>query len=249
MFSNDPQNQRAMLVLQGNVKPQIEVQPSTNIAFRGMADQLEEKAIDLIATSQRFTIQKVESNLEDKIRYKIETVEEGKHYRLIIANLLKQGTYNGFVKCFTDVPEKSEIMIRVSGFIEGEVSVKPLMVLVGKMSAQQPTRTGKVLVVSNRNKPFEIKKLTYDDKLIEVKQEPLSKEPGFSIEITPKMENVSTGTGGRQQTTLTIQTDVQSDEPQQVQIHIINVAETAPADSAAPQAPPNPAEAPKAPPQ
>jgi hypothetical protein len=245
VFSNDPQNQRVSLVMQGNVKAQIEVQPSTSIAFRGMADQLEEKTIDLVSTSQRFKIQKVESNLEDKVGYKTETVEDGKHYRLKITNLLKQGSYNGFVKCFTDVPEKPEITIRVSGFIEGEVSAKPMMVLVGKMATQQPVRTGKVLVVNNRNKPFQIKKLTYDENLIEVKQEPLAKEPGYSLEITPRMANVPASAGGRQQTTLTIQTDVQSDEPQQVQVHIINTADTAPAASATPQTSSKPAEAPK----
>ena len=239
VFSNDPQNERTMLVLQGNVKALIEIQPN-NITFRGLADQMEEKTIELVSTSQRFTIQKVESNLEEKVRYKLETVEAGKHYRLKVANLLKQGNYSGYIKCFTDVPEKAEIMIRISGFIEGDVAVKPLMVLVGKMAAQQPVRTGKVLVVSNRNKPFQIKKLTYDEKLIEVKQEPLPKEPGFSLEISPKTENLPTGTGGRQQTTLTIQTDVPSDEPQQVQIHIINTADMAPSRATSPQASPQP---------
>jgi len=90
VFTNDPQNQRASLTLQGNVKAQIEVRPSPNVALRGLADQLEEKTIDLVSTSQRFTIQKVDSNLEGKAGYKIETVEEGKHYRLKITNLLKQ---------------------------------------------------------------------------------------------------------------------------------------------------------------
>ncbi len=213
---------------------------------------MEEKTIDLVSTSRPFKIQKVESNLDEKVGYKTETVEDGKHYRLKVTNLLKQGSYSGFVKCLTDVPEKPEITIRVSGFIEGEVSVKPMMVLVGKMAVQQPVRTGKVLVVSNLNKPFQIKKLTYDEKLIEVKQEPLPKEPGYSLEITPKMANLPTAAGGggdRQQTTLTIQTDVQSDEPQQVQVHIVNVANTAPAASTTPQAPAKPAETPKKTPQ
>jgi hypothetical protein len=237
--SNDPQNPRSMLVMQGNVKPVIELQPSGNIIFRGMADQLEEKTINFSSSKRQFAIQKVESNLEGKIRYQMETVEAGKQYRLKITNLLKQGNYNGFIKCYTDVPEKSEIQLRVSGYIEGEVSVKPLMVLVGKLSVQQPVRAAKVLVVNNRKKPFQIKKLTFDEKLIEVKQEPLPNEPGYSLEITPKEEGMPATVGGRSQTTLTIQTDVQSDEPQQVQIHIVNASTTAPAGSSAnPNAPP-----------
>jgi hypothetical protein len=248
--TNDPQNPQSTLVLQGNVKPVIEVQPSGNIIFRGMAGQLEEKTINLTSTKRQFAIQKVESNLEDKIRYQMETVEAGKQYRLKVTNLLKQGNYNGFIKCYTDVPEKSEIQIRVSGYIEGEVSVKPLMVLVGKLSLQQPVRAAKVLVVNNRKKPFQIKKLTFDETMIEVKQEPLPNESGYSLEITPKEESMPVAVGGRSQTSLTIQTDVQSDEPQQVQIHIVNASNTTPAGPAeSPQAPPPPATAPKGGPQ
>jgi hypothetical protein len=248
--SNDPQNSRSTLVLQGNVKPLIEVQPASNIIFRGMADQLDEKAINLTGTKRQFAIQKVESNLEDKIRYRLETVEAGKQYRLKITNLLKQGNYNGFIKCYTDMPEKPEIQIRVSGYIEGEVSVKPLMVLIGKLSTQQPVRTGRVLVVSNRKKPFQIQKLTYDEKMVEVKQEPLPNDAGYSLEITPKVEALPTAVGGRSQTSLTIQTDVQSDEPQQVQIHIVNSSDPAQAGPpGSPQASPMPPQAPKGPQQ
>jgi hypothetical protein len=249
VFNNDPQNPRATLTLQGTVKALIEVQPANDMKFRGMAEQLTEKTIDLVGTSQRFRIQKVESNLDDKIRYQMETVEEGKHYRLKVTNLLKQGNYNGFIKCTTDLSEKSEITIRVNGYIEGEISVKPLMVLIGRLSAQQPVRSGKVLVVSNRNKPFQIKTLTYDEQLIEVKKEPLPNEPGFSLEVMPRMENLPTGAGGRQQTSLMIITDVQSDEPQQVQVHIMNTAEATASKPSGPQVPPQPPEAGKGPPQ
>ncbi len=232
------------MVLQGTVKPLIEIRPTTNISFRGLAEQQTEKTIELVGTTQQFKIQKVESNLEEKIRYQIETVQDGKHYRLKVTNLLKQGNYNGFIKCFTDVPEKSEVMVRVTGYIEGEVSVKPLMLIVGKLAAQQPARSAKVLVVSNHNKPFQITKLTYDDKLIAVKQEPLQKETGFSLEVTPKMENVTPGATGRHQTVLTVITDAQPNEPQNVQVHIINTPDETSAGPPGAQAPPTPSSGP-----
>lgn len=247
--SNDPQNSRGLLVLQGRVKALIEVQPSGNIAFRGLADQIEEKTINLVSTNRQFAIQKVESNLEDKIRYQMETVEAGKHYRLKVANLLKQGTYNGFIKCTTDLPEKPDIQIRVNGYIEGEVSVKPLMILVGKLGAQQPVRTGKVFVTNNRKKPFQIKNLTYDDKLIDVKQEALPDGTGYSLEIVPKQDSLSTVAGGRQTTSLKIETDIPNDESRQVQIHIMNSSDTPPAGATGPQAPPKPPDAAKGPKQ
>lgn len=221
VFSNDPQNPRSMLIIQGKIQAVVEIRPATNIAFRGMADQQPEKTVDLVGTTKPFKIVKVESNLGEKIRYQLETMEEGKHYRLKIANLFKQGNYSGFVKCTTNVPEKPEIQVRVSGYLEGEISVKPLTVLVGKFAAQQAVRAGKVSVTSNRKKPFQIKKLTYDEKLIQVKQEPLAQGNGFSLEITPRVDQLPAGGEGRHQTTLTILTDVAADEPQTVQVHII----------------------------
>lgn len=224
VFNNDPQNPRTLLVLQGNVKSLIDVRPA-NISFRGMADQLSEEVVELNSTGQRFRILKVENSLEDKVRYDLETVEDGKKYRLKVVNLAKRGTYSGFIKCFTDMAEKSEVVIRISGYIEGAITVKPMTVLIGKMAPQQPVRNGKVMVVSNLGKPFKITRLIYDDKMIGVLQEPLPKETGFSLEISPKLDNSSLGS--RQQTVLTIQTDVAPEEQLQVQINIFNAKETA----------------------
>lgn len=51
--------------------------------------------------------------------------------------------------------------------IEGDISVKPQTILVGRLAAQQPERSGKITVMSNRNKPFHILKLTYDESMID----------------------------------------------------------------------------------
>ena len=189
VFTNDPQNPRLQLVMQGNVKALVEVRPGNAVSFRGMADQLTERTVDMVTTSQPFRIQKVENTLGDKIAYQLETVAEGKHYRLKISNQVKQGSYNGFVKCYTDHPQKPDIVIRVSGSVEGEIAVKPPTVLIGKLATQQPIRI-QTVVVNNRNKPFSITKLSYDEKLIHVTQQPLPKEQGFSLEISPVLESI-----------------------------------------------------------
>lgn len=213
--------------MQGTVKTLIDVHPSNSIIFRGLAEQQTEKVIELVGTSQPFHIEKVESSLDDKITQKLETVEDGKHYQLKVSNAVKQGNYNGFIKITTDLPQKPEIVIRVSASIEGDIAVKPQTILVGKLAAQQPPRQGKIMVISNRNKPFQITKLTYDEHLLKVTQEPLPKEPGYALEITPLMENVAAGS--RQQTTVTIETDATPDVKYDVQVHIINAGDSAPA--------------------
>jgi hypothetical protein len=224
VFSNDPQNPRFILTLQGTVKALIDVRPSTNVSFRGMAEQLGDQTIELVSVSTPFQIQKLGTDLEEKIAYQLETVEDGKHYRLKVSNRLKSGNYNGFIKLSTDMPKKPDIIVRVNGYIEGEIGVKPQTLLVGKLSPQQPVRTGKVLVVSNRNKPFQIKQLSFDEKLLQVSQQPLPNATGFTLEIIPNPQNVPVG--GRQNTILTIETDAAPEEKQEVQIHVFNSAES-----------------------
>lgn len=111
--------------MQGKVRTLIDIRPVEAVFFKGKADKIGESTIELIGILEPFHITKVDTNLEDKVAHRLETVEDGKHYRLKLTNLLKQGRYNGFVKLHTDLSRKSEVMIRVNGSIEGEISVKP----------------------------------------------------------------------------------------------------------------------------
>jgi hypothetical protein len=224
VFSNDLQQSRVTLTLQGTVKSLVEVRPSNTITFRGTASQLQEQIVTLEGASQPFHITKVENNLEGKISYQMETVEEGKQYKLKISNQMKQGNYAGYIKCSTDLPQKPLVVVRVLGYVEGEIAVRPQTILVGKLLSQQSVRVGKVLVVSNQDKPFHITSLNFDENLMNVIQQPLPNDRGFSLEITPKLENIPEGT--RNQTALTIETDLTPGERYEVQVHVLNSGET-----------------------
>jgi hypothetical protein len=223
VVSNDPQNSRSVLVVKATVKNLIDLRPA-GVSFRGMADQQTEKAIDIIGASELFYITGVESNLEEKVAYRLETVEEGKQYRLMVSNRLQQGSYSGIIKLHTDLAQKRDVSIRITGLIQGEISVNPKSIPVGKLAAQQPVRSAKVQVINNRNSPFQITGLTYDQRLIQVSQQPLPNQAGFSLDVTPVMQNIPVG--DRQQTTLIIQTDKIPDEKHEVQIQVYNVQDT-----------------------
>jgi hypothetical protein len=222
IFSNDPKKERVTLRVQGLVKSIIEVAPSNIVFFQGMADQFKEESIELIGGTETFHVQKVESNLNDQIAYQMETIEDGKRYRLKISNKLKQGNYNGFVKVFTDHPKKPEVLVRVNGVVTGEISVRPLALHVGKLDSntQQPPRKGVVAVLNNRDKPFKIVKLMYDEQLIDVTQKPIAEKQGFSLEITPKMEGIPKGE--QRQIPLVVETDANPQEKYTVQVYLYN---------------------------
>lgn len=224
VHSNDPLNPKTMVALQGVVKTFIDVQPSPHIAFRGTAENVSPASVDLVAaTGQTFRVLDVESNLQGKVGYELETVREGNHYRLKVVNRLDQGNYSGYLKVRTDQPQKPEIMLRVSGFIEGEVRVQPQTLMVGRMGPQQPARTGKVRVTNNRQKPFKITKITYDRDLLEVVEEPVPNEPAYSLEIRPRIDKLAVGE--RRQTVVTIETDAKPSEKYEIQVHVMNAAE------------------------
>ena len=174
---SDPQRAQVLLAMQGTVQTLIDVRPGNFVSFRGMADKLGEKTIELVGSAEPFHIAKTNTNLENKIAHQLETLKDGKHYRLKISNLVKNGSYNGFIRLHTDLAQNSEIMIRVNGSIEGEISVNPKALFIGKLSGEQPLRSGRVTVVTNSNRPLMITGLTYDEKILHVTQQfPLVRE-------------------------------------------------------------------------
>jgi hypothetical protein len=78
-----------------------------------------------------------------------------------------------------------------------------------------------VLVIGNSGKPFKITRLTHDEKLMSLSQHPLTDKNGYRIEITPKLENLPKG--ARQQTVLTVETDLTPDASQEVTIQVLSV--------------------------
>ncbi len=149
------------MALSGRVIALIDVRPTDMVSFRGMAERLRESIIELVGESRPFHITGIENSAEGKVSHKLETIEDGKHYRLKLTNLVKEGSYAGYITLHSDLPQKSEIKIRVNGIIEGPISVNPKTLILGKLADRQPVRSGKVMVVSNNNRPFKITKITH----------------------------------------------------------------------------------------
>lgn len=223
VHSNDPQRAQVLLAMQGTVQTLIDVRPGNFVSFRGMADKLGENTLELVGGGEPFHIVKVTTNLENKVAHQLETIKDGKHYLLKISNLVKNGNYSGFISLHTDLARNSEIMIRVNGSIEGELSVNPKTLFIGKLSGDQPLRSGRVTVVSNTNRPFNITRLSYDEKILQVARTPISTKTGYSLELSPRLERIAPGT--RQRTALAIETDVDSGERLEVLIEVFNLTQ------------------------
>jgi hypothetical protein len=220
--SNDPEKSSFTLTVKGTVKPLFQVRPGNSISFRGTGDQVKDVTLEISTMSQPFHIQKVESNLEGKVSHQLETVAEGQSYRLKVGNLLKEGNYSGALKLITDLPGGKSVVIRISGRIEGEINVNPKSIFMGKHPSQELIAARTVSVRSNRKKPFQITKLSYDENLIKVDAQPLPDKSGYNLVVSVRMPNVPSGNSV--ETTITVQTDLDPEAKQEIQVRLINQA-------------------------
>ncbi len=223
IVSDDPENPRMVVSVEGKVDPLIRILPEKSVSFQGASDTIKESVVDLVSASRAFHIRGSDDTLDKKASYRLETVEEGRHYRLKISNNTKLGNYRGYITLHTDLAEKPELTIWVKGSIEGEISVRPKTLIVGRLSPDQGVITGKVLVTDNLNRNFRIVKCSFDERVINLYQS--SMLGGFSLDVAPNMQNIPPG--GRLQTTLIIETDVESGAKQEVQIQAINLGDKA----------------------
>lgn len=216
---NDPRNPRTVLTMTGKVIPLILLRPSRYVQFHGASGRLPPAALELAANPAPFRILKTEDNLQGKVSYNLETIEDGKRYRLSIANEAREGNYAGFIRVLTDHPEKPELMVRVNGRIEGNIAVRPSSVVVGNPQGKDQVQSGKVVIISNHGDSFQITQMNFDERLLEVQKQPLYGQAGFVLEIKPKMENIAAGVGT--ETSIQVQTDIPG-EKKEIKVRVIN---------------------------
>ena len=220
VFSNDPSQGRARITLTGQVQPLIEVQP-TSLLFRGLPEEMRSSTVALTGVSEPFKVLKVRSTVDDDISYDLETLEEGKRYAVKVSNKrLEAGQYRGLLKIETDHPRKPQVVVRVRGYVEGGISVRPRVITVGKLFPERPVRTGQFTVTSRQGEPLEIVRLTYDESLLEVNRKSLKDSDGkeLLLEVVPRMERV--GPGEHRKTSLSMETS--TGQVREVQIHVIH---------------------------
>jgi len=220
VHTNDPQKPQFNLEMRAVVRPLIEVKPTNVLLFRGFIEQLKPQTIELISNGIPFHILKTENSVPQHLAVELETVEEGKRYRLRVTNIATSGNYSGYIVCRTDLPKRPELRIALTGVIETDVSVSPLALLIGRTASEQPLRTGEIKVHHNRNQTFQISRLTYDDQLILVSQEAMPDGSGYLLRVAPRLEAVPTG--GHRETTIMIETNAKNGTKDQVRVNVVN---------------------------
>ncbi|ROQ91080.1 hypothetical protein EDC27_2357 [Desulfosoma caldarium] len=220
VYCNDPQNPRVALALSVKVVPFIDVRPWDTVVFRGSAAQIKPQEVELESSKVPMQIVRVENGLEKEVRTRVETLANGKRYRVVLENLAEQGSYSGYVRVITDHPQKPEVLLSVRGMVEGPIGIRPTSLLVGKIKGNPEIRVGRVLVVHHGGAAFRITRLDYDAQLLEVTAKPQEGLTGYVLDVAAKLDTVALGTQKR--TPLKIETDIRPEDRLEVQIFVVH---------------------------
>lgn len=116
VYSNDPRNKPETISIGVFVRVSIHVSPNS-VNLLGVAGKSVTKTVNIRAGLEKpLSIEPIAFNLDKKVKYKLEPVQEGKDYRLMFTSIPgSAGTYHGFIKLKTNYSEKPVITIPIRG--------------------------------------------------------------------------------------------------------------------------------------
>lgn len=114
--SNDPKNRQIRLTLEGSVIPVIKITPSSTVLLSGKAGERKIKDLSISSgVDKPLMLRPLGFSLDGKVSYSLETVKEGKLYKISFQNNPDiKGNCDGYLRLGTNYNEKPEIRIRVS---------------------------------------------------------------------------------------------------------------------------------------
>jgi hypothetical protein len=201
VFSNDPKNPQVTIAMKGNVWTPIQMKPRSVRLNGSLGDKIE-RVVHLEGKKKDPLILKLTSvSIPDKVEVQLKEVEKGRNYQLTVKNIVKeQARYRGQIKLTTNYPEKSEIVIQVSGYVRAPVEARPKVLNFGRMSkerVQQLSKGGRamrrpVTVVSSKGN-LKIEKVELEKSLFKVVTK--ERQPGrvFQLMVEPILEKLKKG--------------------------------------------------------
>ena len=166
MYSNDPKKPTARIALTCLVKQYVSIKPSDRINMVGFEGDKLSHQVTIEATDEEpLEITDVYSNVDEKIKYKLETMEKGKKYSLEVKNQsTEEGFIRGNISLKTSSPNKPLINLPLYVKLQKELAVKPSSLAFGKINLEgegdlQKRLTKRVMVKKNRGENLTIKKI------------------------------------------------------------------------------------------
>lgn len=190
--SNDPDNPVMMVSITGDILPYVDVQPPQRVYLQGRFGETVQKTLHIKTNEEDldFQIRRVESNIDDKITYKLAQGEEEGTFDLHIwknPRLPADNTYGSiFVHTNSEHSPKKSIQVQV--ITRGAYTVQPSVLNFGNVRFGQEGEDGKpvsknVTIIRNQGK-FEIKDITFSSGRYSAEVHPLVDGKRFRVQVS-----------------------------------------------------------------
>lgn len=116
VYTNDPARQMEVITVQAFVKTVIMVSPRA-VFLQGKGTDAVTKSVEIKGDPARtLSIEPVDFSLNHRVKYAVEEISRGKHYRIHFTSIPKAADqYQGALRLKTNYPEKPELVIYVRG--------------------------------------------------------------------------------------------------------------------------------------
>ena len=200
IFSNDPQKPTTKISISGLIKQFISVEPNTRVLLQGYYGDKIVKKVTITSPEERpLKITGITTDIEDKIKYMLKTIEKEKEYSLEIKTRsgIKE-SFRGKVVLKTNTKEKPEIELFVTGKLQKEAKVSPQYLYFGIIDTSKevidPKSLKRTVMVSRvREGGLSIKKIEPSSNWITTEIETHNKGEKYSVVITLDKDKLAKG--------------------------------------------------------
>jgi hypothetical protein len=195
IHSNDPEHPVMTISITADITPYIDIQPPQRVYLQGRYGEKVEKTLQIRSNEEDldFKITKVESNIDDKITYKLEPSEDGEYYQLRIWKNPKLPTVSTYGSLFLHtnserIPEKT---IQVQVITKGTFTVQPSVVNFGNVQFGEKGKDGKpvskAMTILKSEGDFQIEDITFSSDRYSAEIVPLlyGKRYKVKVKFTP----------------------------------------------------------------
>jgi len=116
IYTNDPRTSHDTFVIEALIKMPI-VMSEKMVFLRGTTQETISRSVDIKGELNKpLKLEPVDYTLDKKVKFNIEEVSRGKHYRVTFTSIPNVGNYyHGLLRLRTGYPEKPELVIHVRG--------------------------------------------------------------------------------------------------------------------------------------
>lgn len=182
------------------VKQYVSIVPHNRINLLGFEGDTAKAQITITSYEEEpLEITDITSTVDDKIKYKLKTIEKGKKYTIEAQNRSKeQGSYRGQMVLKTSSKKKPHIVLAVNGNLRKEVAVVPAKLSFGTINTAGEEFTARKLVKTTtirdiRGDGFAVKKVKSSGKWMVAELEPHKDKKQYTLRLTLDKDKLPQG--------------------------------------------------------